>query len=298
MKITSLAFVVVVLALVPLWADPGYLAKADRLSFLDKNQQSIALLEAKLPTVTAPKARAEIYWRLARGTFDVANAGQDATGSGRPYLALYERSENYANKAIELDPTGAKGYYWKAACVGVIAQIHNLIRAFLSAGTVRDLLFKAARLDPSDGEIWYVLGQIYSQIPGFPLSFGNTAYAVSLGRKGLRARMTQVERGTEPNVPEDYYIELARELSRRNWSEAERKREQPQEAREYRTTTNPVTKNFYYEGVVQIPNLSDHAEAIRIEKSVVARLESLRHRTQTQAYDLSNARHDLRQWSH
>ncbi len=280
-----------------LWAEPGYLAQADRLSYADKYQQSIDLLRAHLPELSGPKEQAAVYWRLARDTFDVANARETAAGSGKPYLSLYEQSDRYADRAIALDPRSAKAYYWKAACVGKIAQIQNLLRAFLSAGTVRDLLFTAGRLDPSDGEIWYVLAQLYSQIPGFPISFGNTAYAVSLGRKGLAARIAQVAERTEPNVPEDYYIQLARELVRRNWSEAERASRKAEEAAKYRATSNPVTRNFYYEGVVTIPKLSDRAEAVDLVKGVIARLENVRDRTETQRVDLAKARRDLAEWS-
>lgn len=275
----------------------AYLIESDHLSYLDQHEKSVTLLEAKLPSVTSSKARAEIYWRLARDTFDLANAEQSISGSGVNVLAGYQRSERYADEAIALGPGIAQGYFWKAANVGKIAQIQNLLRAFLSAGTVRGLLFKAARLDPADGQTWYVLGQLYSQIPGFPLSFGNTDYAVSLGRKGIAARKTQVADGTEPNVPEDFYIQLARELVRRNWSEAERRGRQPQEARDYRRTTALIEKNFYYEGIAHIPAVSDRAEAISIEKSVVGDLEALKRRTQTQNDDLRTARHDLQQWT-
>lgn len=298
MKKVAFAVATALVIIVPrLWAAPGFLAQSDRLASHDEFQKSIDLLESRLPGVSGSAERADIYWRLARDNFDIANAGESASGSGKPYLHLYEKSKKYADRAIALDPQNAKGYYWKAACVGKISQIRNLLRAFIEAGTVRDLLFKAGRLAPNDGEIWYVLGQLYSMIPGFPISFGDTTYAVSLGRKGLAARKAQVAAGTEPNLPEDYYIQLARELERRGWSEAEREHRHPQEAKEYRSTSDPVKKNFYYEGVVSIPKLSDKEEAIRIDRGVVSRLEALSARNQTQNDALKTARHDLASWT-
>lgn len=276
---------------------PAYLVESDHLSYLDEHQKSLRLLEGKLPLASGPRARAEIYWRLARDTFDLANAEQSVTGSGAKVLAGYEQSEKYADEAIALGPDIAHGYFWKAANVGKIAQIHNLLRAFLAAGTVRDLLVKAVRLDPADGQNWYVLAQLYSQIPGFPLSFGNTAYAVSLGRKGIDARKAQVADGTEPNVPEDFYIQLARELVRRNWSKSEREQRHRQEARDYHRNTGLIEKNFYYEGIVHIPAVSDRAEAISIDESVVARLDAVKRRTQTQDTDLHTAHSDLKVWT-
>ncbi|HUX21437.1 MAG TPA: hypothetical protein VMW69_09360, partial [Spirochaetia bacterium] len=198
---------------------------------------------------------------------------------------------------IALDPKDGRGYYWKAACVGKIAQIRNLLRAFLSAGTVRDLLFTAARMEPQDGEIWYVLAEIYSQIPGFPISFGNTAYAVSLGRKGLEARRQQVARGSELSIPEDYYIQLAKELVRRGWSESERRERQSEEATSFASNTDPVERFFYYEGAVAIPPLSDREEAIQIDRGVVSRLSVLTSLTLSQQRDLRVATQDLKDWS-
>lgn len=296
-KVALAAATALVIFAPQLWAKPGYLAQSDRLAYHNEYQKSIDLLESSLPSATSDAERADIFWRLARGTFDIANAGESASGTGKPYLALYEESKTYADRAIALDPQNAKGYYWKAACVGKISQIRNLLRAFLEAGTVRDLLFEAGRLAPNDGEIWYVLAQLYSMIPGFPISFGDSAYAVSLGRKGLAARKAQVADGTEPSVPEDYYVQLGRELARRGWSALERQRRQPKEAQEYRSTADPVKKNFYFEGVVTIPKLSDRSEAIRIERGVVARLEALHNRDRTQNDDLRNARHDLAAWA-
>lgn len=296
---TKTATVIALFALVALSrvaAEPTYLAKSDHLNYLDENAKSIKILKANLTAVDSTKARAAIYWRLARDTFDIANARSSRSGNAGLQLSLYKKSEKYADRTIALDPQSPKGYYWKAACVGEIAQIRNLVRAFLKAGEVRDLLFKAARRGPSDGEVWYVLGRLYSRIPGFPLSFGNAVYAVSLGRKGLAARKAQVAKGTEQYVPEGYYIQLARELVHRGWSKTEREQRQPQEAKKYHGTSNPVKKNFYYEGIVHIPAVSDKAEAIEIDKGVVKRLEAMANRTPTQNQALRKARRDLKKW--
>lgn len=277
-------------------AAPAYLAKSDRLSNQDENQKSIDLLRSELPKVSESNLRAQIYWRLARDTFNIANLGGVRSGSDKQFLPGYEKSKKYADEAIALDPKIGRAYYWKAAAVGKISQIRNLLRAFIKAPEVRDLLFKAGRLDPGDGEVWYVLAQLYSMIPGFPLSFGNTAYAVSLGRKGLDARKQQFADGSEPNVPEDYYIQLAKELARRGWSKQERERRHPEEAKKYASSSDPVEKNFYYEGAVQIPSLSDREEAIGIDRKVVERLNALSKRTPTQENDLRVAQKDLKSW--
>ncbi len=295
-KVTLIGALIFVMLAIQLAAAPIYLSKSDRLSNQGKNQKSIDLLKSELPKVSDSHLKAQIYWRLARDTFSIANLGGVRTGSDKQFLPLYEESKKYADEAISLDPKIGRAYYWKAAAVGKISQIKNLLRAFIKAPEVRNLLFKAGRLDPGDGEVWYVLAQLYSMIPGFPISFGNTVYAVSLGRKGLNARKQQVADGSEPNVPEDYHIQLAKELARRNWSKQEREQRQPEEAQKYASSTDPVEKNFYYEGVVKIPALSDREEAISIDRKVVERLNALSKRTPTEENDLRVARKDLKSW--
>ncbi|HUZ17826.1 MAG TPA: hypothetical protein VMV68_05530 [Spirochaetia bacterium] len=282
-------------ALGSLSAQPALFAKSDALYSAERYAESTALLQAALPGASTQTERAHIYWRLSRDAFDATYAlPKDAPAS--QLLHGYELAESYADSAIGLDPLDAKGYYWKAAAVGQLALLRNVFAAFRSAGMIRDLLSKAAHLDPSDGEIWYVLAQLYSRIPGAPLSFGNTASAVSFGRKGLDARIEQEKRGEVSDVPFDYYNQLSIELARRDWSAARRQSEHAAQAKQYAQTTDVVEKNAHYEGAVAIPDLSDRQEAIQIARWVAAQLETKGARTRTQRQDLALAQADLRKW--
>jgi hypothetical protein len=85
--------------------------------------------------------------------------------------------------------------------------------------------------------------------------------AVSLGRKALNGTTSEFADSAERDIPLDYSTQLARHLAKRGWSSEKRAKEQEKETRKYSETSDPVEKNFYCEGAVPIPPLSDHAEA-------------------------------------
>jgi tetratricopeptide (TPR) repeat protein len=298
MKKAVFLAVFLILVFPRLFAQTDYLKTSDKLSFEDKNQASMDLLLQKLPTVKDPKQQAEIYLRLSRDTLHATDDMKSQGASGQTLLDQYLKGESYADKAIELDPSNAKGYYWKASNIGRWGQTRGILASLFKADPMRKLLEQSARLDPTQGDPWFVLGQLYEQVPGFPISFGNVAYAVSLGRKAVDARKAELARGVVPDVPYDYYIQLARHLAKRNWSESKRARARAGEAQRYRDATDVVEKNFYYEGALQIPAVSDRQEATQIDERVVQQMEAIPNRSVSQNRDLKNAKDDLAAWTH
>ncbi len=297
MKKMLIAAIFMALVLPRLFAQADFLKTSDKLSFEDKNQASIDLLMQKLPSVTSPVEQAQIYWRLSRDTLHATDDLKFQGADSKTLLDDYLKGESYADKAIELDPNNAKGYYWKASNIGRWGQTRGILASLFKADPMRKLLEQSARLDPSQGDAWFVLGQLYEQVPGFPISFGNADYAVSLGRKAVDARKAELAKGIVPDVPYDYYIQLARHLAKRNWSARKRAGEHKSEAQSYANTSDVVQKNNYYEGAVQIPDISDKQEAIQIDQMVVSKMEMIPNRSESQKRDLKNAQDDLASWT-
>ncbi len=297
MKLLAGVFVLFTLGLSWAFADPGVLKQSDDLSFSGHNTQSFNLLESALPAASSDQERARIYWRLSRDTLNIADGEKAKGASSETLLALYKKGESYADQAMAADPANPKGYFWKAGNMGRWGQTRGIMASLSLADPIRKLVTEAAELNPSAGDPWFVLGQLYDQVPGFPISFGNIVWAVSLGRKAIDARKAEVAQGVERDVPYDYYVQLARHLMKRNWSAAQRASEQPGEAARYNSIENIVDKNDYYEGVVKIPSGSDRDEAREISRWVVSQLESRSDRTQKQDTDLKNARDNLSQVS-
>ena len=295
MKRLSGFLVLFVISLSWAYADPGYLKRSDDLSYRDHNKESFDLLESALPSVSSDQERARIYWRLSRDTLNVAD-GEKAKGeSSETLLALYKKWESYADQAIAADPSNPKGYFWKAGNMGRWGQTRGIMVSLSLADPIRKLVTRAAELNPNAGDPWFVLGQLYDQVPGFPFSFGNVIWAVSLGRKAIDARKAEVAQGVERDVPYDYYVQLARHLMKRNWSAAQRSNEQSGEAARYNSISDVVEKNDYYEGAAEIPSGSDRDEARQISRRVISQLEAKSDRTKKDDTDLKNARETLSQ---
>lgn len=275
---------------------PAYLEQADELTLVDRNAESFTVLMAALPDATTGPERAEIYWRLSMDALlDAGNRSSAGTVSGDSLRALYKEGESYADQAISLDPDNPMGYYVKACNLGMWAQSspRPLLTALSKADSMRSLLVKAAQVDPQVAGPWAVLAQLYEKVPGWPFSFGNAAWAVSLGRKALTGTTTELADRAEREVPLDYSTELASHLAKRGWSSEKRAQEQARQARMFNSTSDPVERYFYFEGTVEIPPVSDREEAVQLCKFVLSQLQGFSSLTQRQAADLKNAEETL-----
>jgi hypothetical protein len=295
-KTLAAFFAFLTFALSLLAALPAYLEKADELTLVDRNAESFALLTAELPTAATDQERAEIYWRLSIDTLlDTDNLCAAGTASSDSLRVLYKEGESYADQAISLDPDNPMGYYVKACNLGRWAQSspHPLLTSLSKADSMRSLLIKAAQVDSEVAGPWAVLAQLYEKVPGWPFSFGNTTWAVSLGRKALMGTTTELANRAQREIPLDYSTELASHLAKRGWSSEKRAQEQVGQARMYNSTSDPVEKYFYFEGIVEIPPLSDREEAVQLCRFVLAQLQEAPSLTQRQTSDLKNAREVL-----
>ena len=297
MKSLGLILGLLVLAAALLPADvSAALEKADALHEEGAYEQSRSVLESALAQAGGGAERAEALWRLARAWLNIGEDAEERGADADGLLAYYEKGEAYAVQATEADPRNHLGYYWQSANVGKWGQTKGIMNALAKAKPMRDLLQKALSLNPDHADSYYVLGQLYEQVPGFPISFGDKSYAVSLGRKSVDLREAQVRSGKEKKLVYDYYTELAKHLWERNWNVSKRSKEQKKMAASYGGSSDPMEKNFYYEGTLTIGNVSDREEALDILTSTVRQLEALGRRTEEQKDDLKEAKELLAEW--
>jgi tetratricopeptide (TPR) repeat protein len=272
------------------------LAKVDGLHEEGAYEQCRDLLQPALSQASGGAEKAEVLWRLARAWLNIGEQAEERGAPTEELLPYYEKGESLAVQATEADPRNPLGYYWESANMGKWGQTRGIMNALGKARPMRDLLQKALSLDPEHADSYYVLGQLYEQVPGFPISFGDKVYAVSLGRKSVDLREAQVRSGREKQIVYDYYTELAKHLWERNWNAARRSREQPKMASSYRSASDPMEKNFYYEGTVTLRSMSDREEALEVLKKGIRDLEALGRRTKSQNDDLKEARELLASW--
>jgi tetratricopeptide (TPR) repeat protein len=272
------------------------LDRADRLHEEEDYEQCRIILDSALSQASGGAEKAEVCWRLARTWLNLGDEAEDRGESEDELLAYFEKGEALAQQAIDADPHNHLGYYWKSANIGRWGQVKGILNSLFKAKPMRELLQQAVAVKPDHADSYYVLGQLYEQVPGFPVSFGDEDNAVSLGRKSVDLHEQQVRAGIEDELNYDFYTELAKHLWERDWSASRRGREQGRKLKKYEAQTDPMEKNFYYEAVVPLKDMSDREEALEMIGWVIRELESLPGRTGSQEDDLKEARELSASW--
>jgi hypothetical protein len=276
--------------------DSPVAAQADALHDNGMYAEAQKLLRDSAPDAQGGKELAELYWRAARETLELGDVAEKDKKPQADVLALFTEGEGYADKAIAADPQNDQGYYWKSANIGRWGQVKGILDSLFKAAPMKDLLVKELSLNPERSDPYFVLGQLYRELPGWPVSFGNTDAAVSLGRKAVEMRQAQVEAGTEKELAYDFYIELAKSLYKRNWSATRRVSEQKAKAAKLSAAGMPLEKGSLYEAAAALPDMSDREEAKVLVQFTVSELGNLASLTAPQAKDLQKARETLTGW--
>jgi hypothetical protein len=271
-------------------------AQAD---ILDENGEFIAekdLLIESVSRTADPKQRAELYWRLSR---TYLNMGEDNKTSGMnkdDVLKFYKDGERYADLAIENDPRNPEGFFWKAANIGSWGNTKGILEALGNAGPMKDHLEQVLLRSADHADAYFVLCQLYTALPGWPLSFGNIDYAVSFGRKAVFLLEKDLSTGAQTVPQYGYYTALASALWNRNWDVNKRYNEKSNKLKEYNGKSNPLEKNSFFECQVGLKSISDREEAKQIVQWVISEIEKIPNKSYFQKKDLREARKLYNQW--
>ncbi len=270
--------------------------QADDLHDQGKFADAKALLLDAVAQSQDGKEQAELYWRISRENIELGDLADKGKKPQDQVLAIFEEGEGYADKAIAADPGNDLGYFWKSANIGRWGQVKGMFNALGKATDIRDLLFKVLSLNPDRSDAYFVLGQLYRELPGWPISFGNTDWAVSLGRKAVDLNLAEVAAGKEKNNSFDFSTELAKTLHNRGWSADNRRSEQKQKAEKLAVAKTAFEKGCSYEGAVELKDMSDAQEAREIIQEVISSMEQLPSPTAGQVKDLRKAKGMLKSW--
>ena len=279
---------VLVGVLFPLWSQSAdELTRVDDLIEAEQPEEALAAAEALLMG-TSGADRAEVLWRLSSATLMLGDQAKDNGAGDDELLAIYERGETYGEEAIQSDPANPLGYYWKSANIGRWGQTKGVLNSLFRAPDMRDLLTEAVTRDPNHAESYYVLGQLYAQVPGF--SFGDVEYAVSLGRKSVDLMESELSSGEREEINEAFYVQLASHLIDRGWNERRRNRKVDEIQSRYREAQTPIERGFFYEGTANVPSVEDDEEAAAILDATIGRLEAKPSLTPGERRQLNEAR--------
>jgi hypothetical protein len=272
------------------------LADADGLHDRGEYAEAAKLLLDSVSSTTGGKEQAELHWRAARETLELGDIAEKAGKPTADVLALFIEGEGYADKAIAADPRNDLAYFWKSANIGRWGQVKGVLNALFKAASMKDLLVKELSLNPERSEPYYVLGELYRELPGWPVSFGNLDAAVSLGRMAVDMRRAQAEKGVEKELAYNFFTELAKTLYKRNWSTAARAAEQKNKSAKLAAASTPLDKGAVYEGTVTLKEQSDRDEAKSLVQWVVNELQNAQSLTAPQKKDLQKAKDVLKGW--
>jgi hypothetical protein len=269
-------------------------AQADGLNDAGKYLEARTLvLDAAAGADAAGKA--ELFWRAARETLELGDIAEKAGKPQADVLAFFTEGQGYADKAIAADPGNDLAYYWKSANIGRWGQVRGVLDSLMKAQPMKDLLVKDLSINPERSDAYFVLGQLYRELPGL-ISFGDIAAAASLGRKAVDLRQAQVQAGTEKEIQYNFSTELAKTLWKRNWSAAARVKELAGRKARAASAATPLDKGAYYEATLTLKDVSDRDEAKGLVQWVVAQLGGLGDLSAGQKKDLQKARDVLKGW--
>lgn len=186
------AFIAVILALVALQvvAQEPPIAKADVLfaarDRIESLKQAAVLME---DLAKREPANFEVFWRLARVKYHVADREKDDTQKGKTLQAAMAA----AKKAVELDPGRVEGHFWLGASSGEYADLKGALQSLTLVKTVRREFEAALAINPAyeNGDIYSALGQIDLNLPR--LLGGNERRGLERLEQGLKVGVNNLD---------------------------------------------------------------------------------------------------------
>lgn len=174
-----LFWAVVVLVVLPVAVGAATLEQADRLLFdpqLDTNKalQALTIYESLLPP--SGQERLPVLTRLARASFFLGDISEKR--QRRPY---YEQGRQFAQTILQEYPGRVEGHYWLGMNLAGLADV-NRMQGMRLLPQILESLERAASLEPGYDQAGAlrVLGRIYYEAPGRPISVGNIGKSLDL----------------------------------------------------------------------------------------------------------------------
>ncbi len=295
----TLLFMVGVIAFTgtgPLFALSETLAEIDRLHQDDHHDEVLQIIAETLPGRSG-RDRGALLWREGRARMQIADFGHhDGDLSDAETITMLQETERMAQEATQLDPAAAEPWFWLGAAMGRRGQVQGVLNSLFMAGDVRDNAVEALNRREEFSEAFFLLGQVYRELPGRPLSFGNNDYAVSMARRAIVIHEAERAAGTAPNKSHDLYTQLGAALWKRNHNERQRRRAWDSAVRGWNNAGSPLERGFYFEGSLPYSTGPDRREARELVQQIERELSGIRNRSPRQQRDLENAQKLLRDW--
>jgi tetratricopeptide (TPR) repeat protein len=168
----------------------------------------------------------EALVKLARAHIDIGDRiPEDGSDAKEQRLKAYAVAEDYARKAVKVDPASTWGHFWVAASVGNIALVSPISKQVELAGEIREQVEKAIALDPTNGTAYHIYGLWHrkmAEIGGTSRAVASVLYGRSLPQGSLEKSIEFLKKAIalNPTVIVSR-LELARShVAREEWEPA------------------------------------------------------------------------------
>ena len=259
-KKTFSVLLIVLFCMSMLVAADSVTKQADVLYWGDRYEDAKNLLLGALPGTTDATEKAEILWRISRATLAIGDELKEEGASDEVLFATYEEAERYALEGIASAPV-PRAYVYRASSSGRWGETKGPLNALSKAKPMRDDMFYVIdTLGVMDDTIsWYVLGQLYFKLPGWPLSFGDLDTAISYARKAIDTIPSE-------NLYHGHFKALAEMLWKRDLTASKRNSKINSLEKDWKKNQGkPLDQNAYYEGY-QGPSLVPFYSPVALNK--------------------------------
>jgi tetratricopeptide (TPR) repeat protein len=160
-------------------ADP--LAQANEHYALRTNPQELQLAIDGYTALTAQAPdNFAAWWRLARAYWYL---GDHSPKDKR--VGSFEKCELAAKQAIRVAPDKWDGHYWLAVGYGRKGEEQGILNSLFLVDPIDKELQTVVSLNPDYGMAYYILGSLYRQAPGWPLSRGDIQKSLGYARQAV-----------------------------------------------------------------------------------------------------------------
>lgn len=286
----TVVFLTTLATLAPAQVDSDRWAEIDALHDRDRHDSVLQILDELERVAASPAERSALLWRRARAEFSRVDlalyAGEIDEDAAMAQLeeiretadeAVATARDGRADDSIRASSGGtvpAQAYFWRGAARAKYGELRGVLNALFMADDLREDLRLATAADPTYSNPYYVAGQLYHLLPGFPISFGDGVAAVSFSRRAVDLHNRAYDAGEVAVRYWDYHVRLAENLLARGWSQSRRQRRIASLRSDHTTATDAFERGMYFEAVADIPRQSDEEEAEALLQFVIIGLES------------------------
>lgn len=138
---------------------------AEGNTFAEKVFDNQKALEKYTEALSLSPNNYDVLWRLSRTYADIgAHVPNKTDAEKQKQLEIYNKSLDFAKRAIAVNPNGAMGYTREAITNGRIALFRGIWEAIDLVKQTKADCEKAISLDPTEAAAYYVLGRSHAKV--------------------------------------------------------------------------------------------------------------------------------------